>query len=81
MKQEQLSEAFKEFENASRFVSQNYEQLQQKYGDRYVAVRDAGIVAVAPTFHELLAMLEKQGLEARDVIIEFFPAKGTIVVY
>ena len=81
MVEQQILEKFNDLEIGSSFISKNYSKLQKEYGDRYIAVRGSEVIASAESFEELIKIINDQGLHIQEVIIEFIPSEGVIILY
>lgn len=59
----------------------NYEQLQQIYGDRYIAHRDGRVVAHAQSYDELCDELERRDARWDELVIEYVESADFVRVY
>ena len=59
----------------------DYQQLQQQYGGRYVARRDAEVIASAETYDELSDQLEGAAVEWVELMIEYVEPAHIVCVY
>ena len=59
----------------------DYVQLQQQYGNRYVAWRDGEVIASAETYDELSNHLENLVTEWDKLIIEYIEPTHVVCVY
>ena len=48
----------------------SYFELQQKYGGQFVALRDGEVVAAGRTYGELIAAVERSGLNRNQLTFE-----------
>jgi hypothetical protein len=66
---------FRSAYNASREVLHvtlpDYDALQKRFGDRFIARRGDNVVASAETYDELLDALERMAVARRGLIIEY----------
>ncbi|MEI6731281.1 MAG: DUF5678 domain-containing protein [archaeon] len=77
----QVLQEFNVLETGSSFLSKNFATLRKDYADRYVALEGNKILANASSFEELVKLIHSMGKRLSDVLIEFIPSKGQIVVY
>ncbi len=81
MENGQILDEFRNFEESSSFVSKNFKLLQEQYPGKYIAVSDSRVLASADSFESLISEVNKVGKNLKDVIVEFIPSKGLIVLY
>ena len=81
MAEQQILDKFNDLEISSSFISKNYSKLQKEYGEKYIAVKGNEVVASAKSFEELVEEINGIGLHIQDVIIEFIPSEGVIILY
>ncbi|MDD5012411.1 MAG: hypothetical protein PHQ66_02070 [Candidatus Nanoarchaeia archaeon] len=80
MNQEEIIlQKFDTFENGSKFISENFQNLQKNYGDKFIAVKEDKILFNSDSFETLLEKLKK--FQLNDIIIQFIPVKGEIILY
>jgi len=70
-----------ELEASKKFVEENFEKLQEKYPNEFVAVRGNRILGHSKNPKALIRELEKMGEDLAPVLIEFIPEKGLSVIY
>ena len=58
-----------------------YTLLQEKYGGRYVACRNAEVIASAETYDELTDNLESLEMDLAQLIIEYIEPVNSVCVY
>ena len=59
----------------------DYVQLQQQYGGRYIARRDATVIASAETYDALSNQLEGMPVEWDTLVIEYVEPVLSVRVY
>jgi len=59
----------------SKWISDNYDQLREKYDKKAFAVKDGKVVGDADTVQDLVDKLEKNGENAAFLLIEVIPPK------
>ena len=64
-----------------KFVEENFEELQKRYPNEFIAVRGNKVLAHAKNPKTLLKRLEKKGEDLVNVLIEFIPERGVSVIY
>lgn len=63
-----------------RWVREHYEELQEKYPDRFIAVFGKRVVAFGRTYHEVSTELERE-LPTAEAVIEFVESGTYLSVY
>lgn len=62
-------------------VELTYLQLQEKFGNQFVARLDGQVICSGKTFEELVQKMKAQGVDETKVILEYIEPKGEVVVY
>jgi len=65
----------KKSEEDSRWVSEEYEELRNKYEGKVFAVRNKNVISHADTVEELVRKLEKMGENVGLLLIETIPPR------
>jgi len=81
MENSTVLEEFKTLENGSLFISSNFRKLQEQFADQYIAIEDNKVLANSLSFDKLTKELLSKNKQLNNVIIEFVPRKGIIVLY
>ena len=81
MESQQILREFKTLETGSAFLSNKFLDLQNRYGDQFIAIKESKVVAHAPSFDQVKDKIQEQKLGIKELIIEFIPAKGKIILY
>ena len=63
------------------WIYRNYEDLEEKYEKKVIAVQGEKVVAFAENGDLLLKKLEGLGIDDGEVMVKFIPKKDSIVVY
>lgn len=66
--------AFERGEAEREFWREHWDDFVQKYPDQFVAVSNGEVIASSPDLMDLLAILERNGLGAKDVWTQFIRA-------
>jgi len=69
------------FETSSKFINENFEELQTKYPNEFVAVRGNQILDHDKNPKILLKRLEEKGEDLITILIEFIPEKDLQIIY
>jgi len=75
MEDSQILEILKRSEEDSRWVSEKYEELRDKYEGKVFAVRNRDVISYADTVEELVETLEKMGEDVGFLLIETVPPR------
>ncbi len=75
MDDSQILEILKRVEKDSRWLSENYEEIQSKYEGKIIAIKDSQIICEGSTMDEVLNKLEKKGENISFLLIESIPPK------
>jgi 4-aminobutyrate aminotransferase-like enzyme len=76
MKETQLLERLERAQKDSQWVSESYDELQEKYEGKVFAVKDQGVVEAAETVDDLMSKLQARGEDPSLFLIEAIPPKG-----
>jgi len=75
MKDAEVLEMAKRAQRDSKWISDNYDQLREKYEKRTFAVKDGKVIGDADTVQDLVGELEKKGEDVAFILIEVIPPK------
>jgi len=81
MTEQEILKEFRIFETGSSFIAKNFEILQEKFGGKFVAVKENNVLASANLFQEVLKQVNSINVDQTEVIIQFIPAEGEIILY
>ena len=81
MESEQILSEFEILEENSNFVSKSFKTLQREYPGKYIAVEDGKVLVSADSFEGLYKKIVEMGKSLREVMVEFIPKEGIIVLY
>jgi len=68
---------YKEHNRDQEWIFENMEVLLQKYPELHIAVKNEKIVYSGNTIDELIMLIEADGLEPENFVIEFITPKST----
>jgi hypothetical protein len=71
----------REMQKNDQFSRNNYKKLQEKYANKYVAIEDGRVIANGSSMVDLHKRATKIAKDARLVLFEFIPAKGTTILF
>jgi hypothetical protein len=77
--EEMILQQFDTLEEGSKFISKNFQTLQKNFGDKFIAIQGSKILSNSTSFEELLKNLKN--LKLNEIIIQFIPLKGEIILY
>lgn len=63
-------------EEDNKWLQQHYNELQEKYPNRFVAIHNKKVVATAKEMDEIIKTVKKEGLDPASMLIEPIPEKG-----
>ena len=81
METDKLLQGFKRLEVESSFISNNFVKLQEQFADCFIAIEGSKVIDFAKSFQELSSNLQMKGKKLNEVLIDFIPRKGIIVLY
>jgi hypothetical protein len=81
MQNQEILREFASLEESSSFISKNFLSLQKKYGNKFIAVKGPSLLVVAGSFQEVLKELKEKKVDNREVIVQFIPEVGQIILY
>ena len=74
--EEEIKLLFKVFEKNEEWFNDHYEDLQEKYQDTIIAIKNQEVIEVKTDLEELLNVLEMKGEDINTVFITSIPPKG-----
>ena len=69
-----------EMENNNQWLQTHFDQVQEKYGEQFVAVIDKTVKASGKNSKDVVENLKKQGSDPIKAIIMWIPKKGQIII-
>lgn len=69
-------EIFEIAERNEKYANAHYDEFEQKYRNKFLAIKDQKILIVKEDGEELLNILEKEGIDINTVFITSIPPKG-----
>jgi len=81
MENEQILEQFKSFDEDSNFISKNFTELQKKFGDKFIVVTKSSVLANAESFDKILKKIKEKKLDKGEIVVQFIPREGQIILY
>ena len=73
-------QVLQQLEIDNNWFRNHYTDLQSKYKNQFIAVKDKSIIEHANSLEELLSKLSKRGIDASNILIEFILEKGKILI-
>ncbi len=73
-------QVLQQLEIDNSWFRKNYTDLQIRYKNEFIAVKDRSIIEHANNLEELLSKLSKRGIDASNTLIEFILEKGKILI-
>jgi hypothetical protein len=77
----QMLQEFKVLETGSSFLAKNFKILQKDYPEKYLAIDGNKIIADSSSFEEIIEKVKKMNLKLNEVLIEFIPSAGQVILY
>ena len=77
---EAYQERFAEHGRASARLIRDWDELRERYPDRWVAVGPDGLLAAADNNESLLAEVRGRGFESGQFVVEFFDTTPAVLV-
>jgi hypothetical protein len=81
MTDQKLLQEFRSLEAGSMFISENFLTLQKDFGNQFIVVNDSSVLDSAESFQEILKKLEERKINHSEIIIQFIPKVGQIILY
>ncbi len=81
MNEKQQLMQLKKFEEDNNWLQQKYEEMQEKYSKKYIAVKNKKVIASGKSMDELINKLKEMGEKPDLLVVEFITPKGTITIY
>ena len=76
MSEEKIIRLLREFEENEEWFSENYQELQKKFENMILAIKDKKIISMKRDMESLLKDLESKNIEVESVYIGTIPPKG-----
>lgn len=74
--EEELVKLLLEFEENEEWFSGHYKDLQKKYADMMLAIKDKKVISASPEIEELFNDLKSKNVDIDSVYITTIPPKG-----
>lgn len=74
--EEDTIKLFQEFEKSEEWFSEHYKDLEEKYADMMLAIKDKEVVSASPEIEELFNDLKSKNVGIDSVYITTIPPKG-----
>ncbi len=78
---QELLREFNIAETGSKFISKNFRDLQKRFGNKFIAIRENKVLSNAESFENILNKVNDLKIQQNEIIIQFIPAKGEIILY
>jgi len=69
-----------EVQNDSQWLEDNYNKIQEKYPNKFVAIASQKIIASGDKVENVIKAVKETGRNPAMVLIEFIPEKGLILI-
>ncbi len=76
-----MMEEFKILEESSNFISSHSKEISEKYPRKFIAVYRNQLIVVDENFDNIVIRVKEMGLDTNQVLIEYIPGKGEIILY
>ena len=76
-----LLKDFKTLEESSSFLSKNFTSLQKKFADKFIVVKGTSVLSSSDSFEEIEGELNKKKINPEEVVVQFIPREGQIILY
>lgn len=70
----------KSAEKNLNFLNENFKEIETKYPNKFIAISGAQIVAFGNTPDSVIEEVEKKRISKSDLLIEFIPVVGSILM-
>ena len=81
MEDQEILNQFKVVEAGSNFLSKNYEKLQNTFGGKFIVIKNNQVITSSDSFGDIRVKPELKNIDNSQVIIQFIPKKGEIILY
>ena len=79
MSEEKIIKLLREFEENEKWFSENYQELQKKFENMILAIKDKKIISIKRDMESLLKDLESKNIDVESVYIGTVPPKGIAI--
>ena len=74
-------ELIKKMESNDKVVREKFEELQERYKNEFVAIKNGKILDHDPNMKKLISRLEEKKEDLLLVMVQFIPEKGIQILY
>jgi hypothetical protein len=74
--EEKIERLFQIHEENEEWFNANFEEIRQKYGSKFFAIKDQDILIAEDKMETLLDLLEEKNININEVFITSIPPKG-----
>ena len=78
--EEKIEQLFEIHEKNEKWFSAHQEELEQKYGSKFFAIKNQGVLATEEEIEKLLELVEEKGEDINLVFITSIPPKGVAAI-
>ena len=73
-------QVFLKAEKNLEFFNEHFNEFEIKYPNKFVAISGANLVAMGETPDAIFEKIDEQDIDRSDVLIEFIPLAGSILI-
>lgn len=78
--EEKIEQLFEIHEKNEEWFSTHQEELEQKYGSKFLAIKNQEVLAAEEEIEKLLELVEEKGEDINLVFITSIPPKGVAAI-
>ncbi len=77
---EKIEQLFEIHEKSEKWFNDNQVELEQKYGSKFLAIKNQEVLAAEEEIEKLLELVEEKGEDINLVFITSIPPKGVAAI-
>ncbi len=81
MPKSEVLRKFTSMETSSKYLTERFGELQKKFGDKFIAIKDGKVIANADNFQGITEEVKPERVSQESIIVQFIPAEGEIILY
>ena len=78
--EEKIEQLFKIHEKSEEWFNVNQGMLEQKYGSKFLAIKDQEVMAAEEEIEKILELIEEKGENINLIFITSIPPKGVAAI-
>jgi len=77
---EKIIQSLERFEKDSKWFSEKYDELKNKYKGKFVLIKDSKVVTSGDSMEEIKRDAERENIDLSESVVEFIPSVETAII-